>query len=509
MPTADSTELRQARTLVAALARSLQAELIETHLSWVLLHGKHAWKIKKPVRLPFVDATALATRQHFCEEELRLNRRLAPSLYISVVPITGTPEAPVLNGTGQPLEYAVQMRRFPQQALFSHQLEAGTLASTDVDQLAALLADFHARAACATHAERAGRAEHATSATHARRANPAGDLASPARRRAAALAALEGARAAASPTEQAQLQNWLEAEAALLAPLWAQRQSGGFVRECHGDLHLDNLISLDGGVAAFDGIEFDPALRWIDVLDDIAFAVMDFDARGRRDLAFRLLNQWLDHSGDHAALPALGFSVVYRALVRAQVAQLRGAAGQTVARRYLQTALTWTQPRQLALFITHGLPGSGKTFESQRLLEREGAIRLRSDVERKRLFGLRMLDSSSARGLNLYTLETTARTYAQLFKTARLALQAGWPVILDAAFLKRAQRQQALALADALGAPFFILDCQAPPQLLRQRLLARQGDASEANAALLDALSGTAEPLGTEERGFVLDTPAV
>ncbi|MCX7256985.1 MAG: AAA family ATPase [Polaromonas sp.] len=500
MPTADSTELRQARTLVAALARSLQAELIETHLSWVLLHGKHAWKIKKPVRLPFVDATALATRQHFCEEELRLNRRLAPSLYISVVPITGTPEAPVLNGTGQPLEYAVQMRRFPQQALFSHQLEAGTLASTDVDQLAELLADFHARAA---------RATHATSTTRARHADPARDFASPARRRAAALAALEGARPAASPTEQAQLQNWLETQAALLAPLWAQRQQGDFVRECHGDLHLDNILSLDGGVAAFDGIEFDPALRWIDVLDDIAFAVMDFDARGRRDLAFRFLNQWLDHSGDHAALPALRFAVVYRALVRAQVAQLRGAAGQSVARRYLQTALAWTQPRQLALFITHGLPGSGKTFESQRLLEREGAIRLRSDVERKRLFGLRMLASSSAQGLNLYTPDTTARTYAQLFQTARLALQAGWPVILDAAFLKRNQRQQAQALAGELGAPFFILDCQAPPQLLRQRLLARQNDASEANAALLDALSGTAEPLGTEERGFVLDAPAV
>ncbi len=488
MKNTDSIALAQARTLAASLARALGAELIETHLSWVLLHGKHAWKIKKPVYFAFIDTTALPTRQHFCEEELRLNRRLAPSLYLGVVPITGTPEAPVLNGPGQPLEYAVQMRRFAQEALISHQLEAATLSSATVDQLAALLADFHARA---------------------ERADPASDFASPERRRAAALAALEGARPAARAAEQAQLHNWLETEAAALAPFWAQRQQGGFVRECHGDLHLDNLLSLDGGVAAFDGIEFDPALRWIDVHDDIAFAVMDFDARGRRDLAFRLLNQWLDHSGDHAALPALRFSVVYRALVRAQVAQLRGAAGHTAARRYLQTALAWTQPRQRQLFITHGLPGSGKTFESQRLLERESVIRLRSDVERKRLFGLRMLASSSARGLNLYTPETTARTYAELFKTARLALQAGWPVILDAAFLKRCQRQQAQALADELDAPFFILDCKAPPQVLRQRLLARQNDASEANAALLETLSGTAEPLGAQELGFVLHAPAV
>lgn len=485
---AHSAELSQAATLAAALARALQAELLETHLSWVLLAGSSAWKIKKPVHFSFVDATALATRQHFCEEELRLNRRLAPSLYLGVVPITGTPEAPVLNGPGQPLEYAVQMRRFPQEALFSRQLEAGTLASADMDSLAALLADFHEQA---------------------ERADPASDWASPARRRAAALAALEGASAAASPAEQAHLKSWLETEAAALAPLWAQRQQGGFVRECHGDLHLDNLLRLDGGVAAFDGIEFDPALRWIDVLDDIAFAVMDFDARGRRDLAFRLLNQWLDHSGDHAALPALRFCVVYRALVRAQVAQLRGAGSQTTARRYVETALAWTQPRQLALFITHGLPGSGKTFESQRLLEREGVIRLRSDVERKRLFGLRLLDSSRDKGLDLYTREATARTYAQLFATAQQVLQAGWPVILDAAFLQRAERQQALALARELGAPFVILDCQAPPQLLRQRLLARQDDASEANAAVLETLSRTAEPLGADELGFVRHAPAV
>lgn len=223
-----------------ALARSLQAELIETHLSWVLLAGGSAWKIKKPVCFPFIDTTALPVRQHFCEEELRLNRRLAPSLYIGVVPIAGTPEAPVLNGPGQALEYAVQMRRFPQEALFSHQLEAASLSGADVDKLAALLADFHA---------------------HAERADLATDFASPERRRAAALAALEGASPVASPAEQAQLQNWLEAEAAALAPLWAQRQRGGCVRECHGDLHLDNLVSLDGGVAAFDGIEFDPAPR--------------------------------------------------------------------------------------------------------------------------------------------------------------------------------------------------------------------------------------------------------
>ena len=481
MQTTDPVVMGQA--LVKALARTLGAELVETHISWVLLAGDRAYKIKKPVRFSFVDYGTLQARRHFCEEELRLNRRLAPSLYLGVTRITGTHQAPALDGPGPVVEYAVQMRRFAKGALFGEQLEAGTLATGDIDRLATLLADFHGCPAPAA---------------------PANGFASAERRRTVALAALEGARTLASPSEQTQLQTWLETEAAMLAPLWTLRQNDGHVRECHGDLHLDNVVSLDGGVAAFDGIEFDPALRWIDVLDDISFPVMDFSARGRRDFAFRLLNQWLDRTGDHAALPALRFSVVYRALVRAQVERLRGAGHEAAARRYLDTALSWTRPGQPQLFITHGLPGSGKTFESQRVLEREGAIRLRSDVERKRLFGLGMLEDSRAKGLDLYNQDVTARTYAQLFRVARLALQAGYPVILDAAFLRHSERAQALALARELGVPFAIVDCNAPPHVLRERLQARHGDASEANVAVLDRKRSDAEPLAGEELGFVV-----
>ena len=486
MHNTDSTALALSRTLVTTLARTLQAGLIETHLSWVLLAGDTAWKIKKPVRLPFVDYGSLQARRHFCEEELRLNRRLAPSLYLGVAAITGPPEAPVIDGSGPVLEYAVQMRRFAQEALLSRQLDAATLSSEDVDRLATLLAHFH---------------------TQAPQADPADGFASPERRRTVALAALDGVRPLASPAEHDQLQHWLDTQAALLAPLWTLRQHGGQVRECHGDLHLDNVVRLETGPAAFDGIEFDPALRWIDVLDDIAFAMMDFNARGRRDLAFRLINQWLDHTGDHAALPALRFSLVYRALVRAEVEHLRGAGHEAAARRYLDTALAWSRPGQPRLFITHGLPGSGKTFESQRVLEREGAIRLRSDVERKRLFGLGSLEDSRATGLDIYTREATARTYAQLLATARLALEAGYPVVLDAAFLQRAERGQAQALAAELGLPFVILNCKAPPQVLRARLLARQSDPSEANAAVLELLRTKAEPLTEEELGFVPERP--
>jgi uncharacterized protein len=463
--------------MVAALARALGAGLIETHISWVLLVGDVAFKIKKPVRLPFVDYGTLDSRRHFCEEELRLNRRLAPSLYLGVTRITGTHRAPALDGPGPVLEYAVRMRRFAPGALFGEQLQAGTLSSGDVDKLAALLANFHSEAAPA----------------------PGEDFASAERRRSVALAALDGAGGIASATEQAQLRAWLEVQAAALAPLWTERRSSGHVRECHGDLHLDNLVLLDGEVAAFDCIEFDPALRCIDVLDDLAFTVMDFSARGRRDFTFRLLNGWLDRTGEHAALPALRFSVVYRALVRSQVEVLRGAGHEAAARGYLETALSWTRPGPARLFITHGLPGSGKTFQSQRLLEREGAIRLRSDVERKRLFGLGMLDDSCAKGLDLYNEASTARTYAHLFGTAQVALRAGYPVVLDAAFLRRAERAQARVVARDLDAPFSIVNCEAPLPALRERLLAREGDASEANVAVLERLRAAAEPLTPDE----------
>jgi uncharacterized protein len=461
-------------TLVAALAGALRADLIETHISWVLLAGDHAYKIKKPVRLPFVDYSTLRARRHFCEEELRLNRRLAPSLYLGLTRITGSHGEPQLEGPGPVLEYAVRMCRFRAGALFSERLEAGMLTADNVDDLAKLLAEFHS-----------GSADF----------NPPDEIATAEHRRDAALAALDGTTPPASQAEQAQLRDWLVTGAAALAPLWTARRNGGHVRECHGDLHLDNVVCLDGQVAAFDCIEFDPALRCIDVIDDAAFTVMDFSARGRNDFAFRFLDGWLSRTGEHAALPALRFSVVYRALVRAQVASLRGAGHEAAARRYLENALAWARPAQARLLITHGLPGSGKTFQSQRLLERERAVRIRSDVERKRLFGLGILDSSRAAGADIYSKEATTRTYDQMFAAARLALGAGYPVILDAAFLRREERAKARTLADELGVPFTIVNCVAPLSVMRERLLARQGDASEADLAVLDRLRAAAEPL--------------
>lgn len=465
---------------VRRLAASLGARCVETHISWVLLAGDRAWKIKKPVRLPFVDYATLEARRRCCEEELRLNRRLAPGLYLGLDTITGTPGSPRLGGGGPVLDVAVRMHRFAEDDLFSARLAAGRLRPADVDALAALLADFHAHAPAAAGSSGFG---------------------TPQRRRATALAACEGASAWLDDAgAAAQLQAWIAAQADGLQAFWEARRQAGRVREVHGDLHLDNLVELDGAPAAFDGIEFDPALRWIDVLDDIAFTVMDFAARGSRAFAFRLLDGWLEALGEHAAVAGLRFAAAYRALVRAQVMGLRGDAAQACV--YARAALDWAAPGRPRLCITHGLPGSGKTWRSQAWLEREGAIRVRSDVERKRLAGLAPLADSRAAGLDLYTGDLTRRTYARLFELAQVALRAGFPVVLDAAFLRRAERDEARALADALRVPFSLLVCEAPDAVLRERLALRRGDASEADAAVLDRLLVGAEPLTPEERQF-------
>ncbi|WP_374669401.1 AAA family ATPase [Ramlibacter sp.] len=472
--------------MVHALAAQRGARVIETHISWVLLTADRAWKLKKPLHLPFLDHRTLAARQFSCAEELRLNGRLAPGLYLGVDAITGTPEAPVIGGAGEPIDYAVRMWRFADGALFSERVEAGTLQAPAVDALAQLLADFHAQAPTA---------------------DPAMGFGTPEQRREAALAAAAGA-AQRMEEPLPDLQAWIDHEADRLTPLWTERLAQGHVREGHGDLHLANIVLLEDGdaqrpstVAAFDGIEFAPALRWIDVLDDLAFAVMDFAARGRRDFAFRLLNGWLDRTGDHAALPALRMACVYRALVRAHVHALRGA--REPARHYVAQARAWSAEGEPRLCITHGLPASGKSVRSLDWLQTHGGIRLRSDVERKRLFGLPMLASTHAAAVDAYTAEASQRTYARLLDQARIALQAGFPVVLDAAYLRRDERDAARALARVLGVPFAILDCAAPMAVLRDRIAARRGDASEANLEVLERLATVAEPLTADERGCI------
>ncbi|MBC5783477.1 AAA family ATPase [Ramlibacter sp. USB13] len=465
------------RERVERLARRLGAELVETHISWVVLLPDRVYKLKKPLRLPFVDYSTPERRQAFCEEEVRLNRRLAPTLYLGVSRVTGPADAPAFDGTGETLDHAVRMVRFPEEATFAARAQAARLGPADVDRLAAMLSAFHAAA-------------------------PAVRDPAPATLSQRALAVLDACAALLSMEDGEALRACIGTEASVAEPLWQQRRASGHARDVHGDLHLANLLELGDEVLAFDCIEFDPGLRCIDVLEDAAFAAMDLAAHGLPALCWRFLNAWLEGTGEYDALPGLRLCLVYRALVRASAQHLREARSAR-ALHYAAQALAWSRRTPARLVITHGLPGSGKTWASQRLLEREGAIRIRSDVERKRLHGLAALADSRASGLEIYGTEATQRTYERLFALASPILQAGWTVVLDAAFLRRAERNAARSLAQSLGVPFAILHCEAPAEVLRDRIAGRRGDASEADQAVLEKLLAQAEPLADDERPLV------
>ena len=477
----------------------MKVRLVETHISWVLLAESLAYKLKKPVQLAFLDFTTLAARRRFCEEELRLNRRLAPALYLDVVDVCDSPQGPTFGGVGPVVDVAVRMRRFPDGALWSEMLAEGTLASHHIDALAQRLADFHRDAAVAAPGSVFGSAAGRERVTQG-------------------LIDAIGARhdeteASESAIDWPALRAWLDRQQKALTPLWAARLLAGRVRECHGDLHLANVLQLAGEATAFDAIEFDAELRWIDVLDDIAFLAMDLLASGRRDLAFRFINAYLAASGDYDGLPALRYHMVCRALVRARVTAVGKKQGMHSAARcgeqdYLTLASALSCSDDARLAITHGLPGSGKSFAAQGVVEAAGAIGVRSDVERKRLFGLGARQSSRGHVPGgIYDEAATQRSYLRLREIANIALAAGWPVVVDAAFLRRSERAAFAALAASLCVPFTVFDCQAELPLLRQRLVQRQVgglDASAADVAVLERLTAVEEPLDAAERAVAI-----
>ncbi|MBL8472077.1 MAG: AAA family ATPase [Rhodocyclaceae bacterium] len=480
-----ASQKEMVRALAAALARSAPVECVETHISWVLLAGRDAYKIKKALDLGFLDFRSRAARAHYCAEELRLNRRTAPDLYLEVVGLGGTPAAPAI-ATAPAFDYAVRMRRFERAQVLDALAAAGRLRPEHIDALAETVARFHAGTAAAGMDEDYG--------------SPA-SIAAPVRQNFVQIAALLQA-----PTEREQLarcEDWAETSHAALAPIFAARRQAGFVRECHGDLHLGNVVLLDGRPTPFDCLEFDPALRWDDVMSDVAFLVMDLHTRGQPQLAARLLDRYLAATGDYAGLAVLDYYLAYRAMVRAKVELLSAGRPCPAATAYLHYAFALTQPRRGGIVITHGFSGSGKTTRTAALVEQLGALRLRSDLERKRLYGYAPLARPDAAAQErLYSRSAGLATYERLAELARTVLASGRIVIVDATFLRAAERQRFRDLARETAVGFAILDCVGPPELLKQRLEQRKraaADASDADLAVLDRQLADHDPLLPDE----------
>lgn len=471
-----------------------QFQVIETHISWVVLTGPFAYKIKKPVNFGFLDFTELSAREHFCKEELRLNQRLTQGLYLEVVPIGGSVDAPELGGNGPAIEYALKMRQFPQSQLLSDVQARGELSEAHIDALAKQIADFHASTPAVA-------SNHALCAPQA--------IVAPMRQN------FEQIRPMLSDTGDLQqleaLEAWTEASYARLEPLLAKRATKGSIRECHGDIHLGNATLLDDQVVLFDCIEFNEPFRLIDIASDAAFLAMDLEDRGLKAHAWRFVNAWLEHTGDYAALELLNFYKAYRALVRAKVA-LFSLAHQTDA---VQKAVTLRQYRNYAnlaesysaipssfLAITHGVSAVGKSHVAMRLVEALGAIRLRSDVERKRLFGEQKDADLGKLSAGIYNQDASAATYQRLHQLADAALHAGFPVVIDATYLKQAQREAASQIAEACGAPFLILECSAPDEVIAswlERRKAAGNDPSDANMDVVRAQQASREALSDDE----------
>lgn len=474
---------------------------VETHISVVLLTGPFAYKFKKPVDLGFCDFSTLELRRQACEDEVRLNRRLAGDMYVGVVAITGSGEAPRPGGDGTPIEYAVKMVQFDPDEQLDRVLARGGLKPQHLDEAALRIGEFHAGAGQAT-----GDAPWGTADLVYEQIMDNFPAIEPCLgRRRQMLAALRD-------SVESELDGTVEAI--------TRRRAGGHVRECHGDLHLANMALHEGRVLVFDCIEFNESLRWIDVAADTAFAVMDLHDRGQPALARRFLDRWLEALGDYGALEVLPLYMAYRALVRAKIACIRlgqhdlDEADQARARDDLHGYLALAghmleRRRHPPLLITHGLSASGKSTVAAAVVEELGAVRLRSDVERKRLHGMAAAEHAPAEpGQGLYAPGVTEQVYEHLLGLARTCLGAGFPVVVDATFLAREQRRPFGELAAALGVPWWILDVTAPEEELRRRIVARQqrsGEPSDATLAVLDAQIRAREPLDTEERSRAVE----
>lgn len=466
-------------------------DIFQTHASILFFAGDLVYKVKKAVNLGFLDFTTLAARRHFCEEELRLNRRLALSIYLDVVPITRDDAGAIrIRGAGETIEYAVEMRRLPAERMLDRLLESGKAGQTEIQAIAAKLASFHAEAATG-----AGVDEHGSPEAVA--AHLLGNL----KELQPFAGVLPDGLVADAPVLSDRwwqhLHRWMSKALSDNSPLLERRIAEHRIRDGHGDLHAGNICMVDGpgGRAEpviYDCIEFNPAFRCCDVAADLAFLAMDLDRRGRRDLAVQLVGQYSETADDpdlHLLQP------LYRchfALVRAKVSAIRardpGESDEARERAWLQAlgyaSLAASYTLTPSLIIMTGLPGTGKSWAAAQIAQPLSALVLRSDEVRKELAGLAPTARPEGEARDrLYSQRMTDQTYDELLGRARRALIAGSSVILDGTFPSPGRRAEAANLAESLNVPWLVVHTTAPMPVIRQRMARREQDLREVSDA--------------------------
>jgi aminoglycoside phosphotransferase family enzyme/predicted kinase len=452
-------------------------ETVETHISIVFLAGEHAYKLKRAVKYPYLDFSTPDLRQAACNAELTLNRRTAPELYLEVRAIGHLSDGTVgWGGGGSPLDWVVVMRRFEQRQLLDEVTRAGGLSAPLMLDLAAQIAAFHREAE--PHPDRGGAAVMAEVAE-------------------TNIGILRDHQSAGFPVARIDaLAARLHEELARCAALLDERRARGKVRRCHGDLHLGNICLFDGKLLLFDALEFSETIASIDVLYDFAFLLMDLMHRGQRDLANLTLNRYLDLTGEDDGLAAMPAFLSLRAVIRGHVIATAAEHGRgsrdrasafAEARRYVEEAAAVLRPAPARLVAIGGLSGSGKSSLALRLAPElgvpPGARVLRSDVLRKRRFGLMPEERLPPEA---YRTEVTALVYRELCERAVTALKAGYAAVIDAVALREDERRDFVAVAAAAGVPFTGLWLDAPAETMRARVGARRADASDASVDVLD-----------------------
>lgn len=467
-------------------------ELVETHVSWVLLTGEYAYKLKRPVRYDFIDLRDPAERERCCHEELRLNRRFAAPLYVDVCPVTLRDGRACMGGEGEVIDHAVRMRQFDRADALDALLDRDAATAEELQAFGQSLARIHEDCPVASGADRWGTVEEV---------------------RTQLLRNLEQAAEAGGVFDEADavrgLRPALEHRLRELADVLGKRREDGRVRECHGDLHTRNVVRIGQRLMAFDCLEFQPAFRWIDVADEVALLRVDLARRGRRDLAQAFITGYLRGSGDYGLCRVLPLYEAHRALVRAKVAAVsaRAGVGDAAAMRaehdaLLRVAHEALASRQGRLVLVTGVSGSGKSWLSSRLALAGRAMWVNSDVERKRLAGLQPEErSGSPAGAGIYTRAMTDRTYARLADCAREVLAGGFDALVDATFQRARDRARFAALAARMQVPLRVIVCEAELPVLHQRLAerARRGDVSEADAGVLRMQLEQGEPVRPDE----------
>ena len=473
-------------------------KLIQTHISYILLTGYYVYKLKKSVDFGFLDFSTLEARKHFCEEELRLNQPNAPEIYLEVLPIGKTGDKFALGAEKNIVDYALKMRQFSQSALLSNLLKQGQLTTAHMEELGRVVAQFHGRAHRNDYISSFGAVEQIRQAFDENYQQTKKYLG-----RGQTLQQYEETQQFSDDFFNKH-REWLE-----------KRQEKGWIRECHGDLHLGNICLWRDQILLFDRIEFNESFRFVDVMYDVAFTVMDLESQGRKDLSNRFLNIYVEQTGDWQGLLVLPLYLSRQAYVRgkvnsflldeADVTEEAKAQARQKADHYYHQAWEYTRPHQGKLILMSGLSGSGKSTVARYLAAKVGAIHIRSDAVRKHLAGIGLHESGTQ---EIYSSQMSEKTYQQLLNLGtKLACQ-GYPVILDAKYDVQARREEVIAQAQRQKLPLQIIYCTAPEQILRDRLAKRTGDVSDASADLLQTQMAAQEAFTVQEKPFVriLDT---